>query len=104
MIHQNERGVNPQNSRNTTNERIEILDMTRNHDRSAVRAICRVRVDQIIINDVKVIAPPLASRAFVAMPTRKYGDEWRPLVVFVSPTLEQAISDAVLSAWRGVRE
>src|SRR6476469_9325226 len=84
-------------------DRIELIEIERINDRSAIKAVCVVRIDRLIINDVKVIAPRLASRAFVAMPTRKFGDEWRPLVQISDADLLQAVNDAVLSAWRGAR-
>lgn len=75
-----------------TSDRIEALNLVRSNNHSSVRAIYRVRIGPITISDVKVVSPVLASRAFMVMPTRKHDDTWKPLV--------QAISDAVLSAWR----
>jgi DNA-binding cell septation regulator SpoVG len=84
-------------------EPIEILDFQRLDGRGAVKAVCRVRYGPIVIAGVKVVLPVLASRPFVAMPSRKLDDEWEPFVTVLSPTLDDAISSAVLSAYRGAK-
>jgi DNA-binding cell septation regulator SpoVG len=82
-------------------EHIEVLAMQHFAGRSAIKASCRVRVGRIVINGVKVILPALASHPFVGMPSRKNGDDWEPLINILSPTLQEAVSDAVLTAYRG---
>ena len=82
-------------------DRIEVFDLVHLSDRDAVRARCKVRIGPIIISEVKIILPVLASRVFVGWPSRKDGDTWRSLVQILSPTLEQSIHDAVVDAWRG---
>ena len=82
-------------------DQIEVLDLVHISDRDAVRAKCKVRIGPIIISDVRIVLPVLASRVFVGWPSRKDGDTWRSLVTILSPTLEQSIHDAVVDAWRG---
>jgi len=87
----------------TSAPKIEVLDLIHLSDRDAVRATCKVRIGAIIISDVKVIFPVLASRIFIGWPSRKDGEGWRSLIHFLSPALEQAVTDAVIAAWRGGR-
>ena len=81
--------------------RIEVLDLIHVSDRDAVRARCTVRIGAILISNVKILLPVLASRAFVGWPSRREGDAWRPLIQILSPGLEHAVCDAVINAWRG---
>ena len=80
--------------------RIEVLDLIHVSDRDAVRARCTVRIGAILISNVKILLPVLASRAFVGWPSRREGDAWRPLIRFLSPGLEHAVTNAVISAWK----
>lgn len=80
---------------------IEVLDLVHLSDRDVVRARCKVKIGPILISDVKIIFPVLASRVFVGWPSRKDGDHWRSLVQILSPSLEQSLHDAVIDAWRG---
>jgi len=80
--------------------RIEVLDLIHLSDRAAVRARCTVRIGAILISNVKILYPVLASRVFVGWPSRREGDEWHPLIRFLSPGLEHAVTDAVIAAWK----
>ncbi len=93
------------NQQNTTEYDVEVLEFQRHTgSRSSIAATCRVRVNQIVFANVRVIMAPLASRPFVAMPSRYVAGTWQPLVSVLSPSLEKSISDAVLAAWyRGGR-
>ena len=82
-------------------ERIEVLDLVHLSDRDTVRAKCNVRIGPILISDVKIVLPVLNSRIFVGWPSRRDGETWRPLIQILSPGLEHAIYNAVISAWRG---
>ncbi|CAN5775835.1 hypothetical protein BH10CHL1_BH10CHL1_47790 [soil metagenome] len=81
-------------------DRIEILAMRHIQNRGNVKAVTRVRIGIIVIDDIKIIVASLGSRPFVSMPSRKNGDGWSPVVSILSPTLEQAVSNDVLAAWR----
>ncbi len=83
-------------------ETIEILDFHAVDHRS-IKAECRVKCGGFVFAGVKIIIGVLASRPFVAFPSRKVGDDWQPLITVLSPENEQRIANAVLTEWRNQR-
>jgi hypothetical protein len=96
MITQPHQNFNPQSD---FPDQIEVLEVQHLIGRSAVKASCRVRIGQVVISGIKVILPALANHPFVGMPNRKHGTSWEPMVSFLSPTLEEAVTTEVLAAW-----
>ena len=97
------RDVNHTTPENVTDfHHLEALDMVRLDGRGSVKATCKVRLGSVLITGVKIIVPTLASKAFVAMPSRKAGDNWESIVTVFDPVLQTRISDTVIAAWRSL--
>jgi len=76
-----------------------VLDI-RPANHGAVKAYARVKVGALVISGCKVIQQT-GQRAWVKLPDRQADDgRWFPVVTCSSPTLENAISQAVLAAWK----
>lgn len=79
--------------------KVEVLDI-RPANHGAVKAYARVKVGALVISGCKVIQQA-GQRAWVKLPDRQADDgRWFPIVTCSSPTLENAISEAVLDAYR----
>ena len=89
---------------NNTSQRhsaIEVLHLTP-VSHGNVRAYARVKVGALTISSVKVIQQP-GQRPWVKLPDQQNKEgKWFPIVTCSSPTLEQAIIDAVLAAYQDV--
>lgn len=83
-----------------SSSKIEVLDI-RTATHGNVKAYARIKVGALVISGVKVIQQP-GQRAWVRLPDQQHQQtgKWYPIVSCLSPTLEAAISDAVLDAWR----
>lgn len=97
---------NPQNfNQELTSPRhskVEVLEI-RPASHGSVRAYARVKVGALTISNVKIIQQD-GQRAWVKLPDQQSKDgRWFPIVTCSSPTLENAISEAVLAAWREVQ-
>jgi DNA-binding cell septation regulator SpoVG len=80
---------------------VEVIDL-RLASAGSVRAYARIRVGPLAISGVKVIQQQ-GQRAWVKLPDQQSKDgKWFPVVTCSSPTLEEAISSAVLQAYREV--
>lgn len=89
-------------SPDTPHSRIEVLDIRPAHIGS-VRAFARIKVGAFTISSVKVIQQD-GQRPWVKLPDQQGKDgRWFPVVTCSSPTLESAISEAVLAAWQGLQ-
>jgi DNA-binding cell septation regulator SpoVG len=84
------------------NQSVEVIDL-RLASAGSVRAYARIRVGPLAISGVKVIQQQ-GQRAWVKLPDQQSKDgKWFPVVTCSSPTLEAAISSAVLNAYREVQ-
>lgn len=81
------------------NKRVEVLEL-RLVQHGSIRAYARIKVGALTIAGVKVIQQP-GQRAWVRLPDQQGKDgHWFPVVACSSPTLENAIHQAVLAAYR----
>lgn len=86
----------------TPHSRVEVLDI-RPVRHGSVRAYARIKVGAFAISGCKVIQQD-GQRPWVKLPDQQSKDgRWFPIVSCSSPTLEGAISEAVLAAWREVQ-
>lgn len=99
---QNQRNFNQQSTdASPRHSKVEVLEI-RPASHGSVRAYARVKVGALTISGVKVIQQP-GQRAWTKLPDQQGRDgKWYPIVSCSSPTLESAISDAVLAAYREV--
>jgi len=82
--------------------RVEVLDIRLAHHGS-VRAYARVKVGAFTISGCKVIQQD-GQRPWVKLPDQQSKDgKWFPIVTCSSPTLENAINETVLQAFREVQ-
>lgn len=96
MVHQEPQQVKQQTSK------IEVIDIRpAKYGYGSVKALARIRVGALVIGGVKVIQQD-GQRAWVRLPDaqNESTQKWYPIVSCLSPTLEAAISNAVLEAWR----
>lgn len=82
--------------------RVEVIDL-RLVQHGSIRAYARVKLGPLTIAGVKVIQQP-GQRAWVRLPDQQGKDgRWYPIVTCGSPTLEEAITAAVLEAYAAQR-
>jgi len=100
-VHRNPQNFNQQPTE-PRHSRIEVLEIRPAHQGS-VRAYARIKVGAFAISGCKVIQRD-GQRAWVKLPDQQSKDgRWFPIVTCSSPTLENAISEAVLTAWQELR-
>jgi DNA-binding cell septation regulator SpoVG len=79
--------------------KVEVLDI-RPVNHGAVKAYARIKVGAFTISGCKVIQQA-GQRPWVKLPDQQSKEgKWFPIVTCSSPTLEEAISEAVLDAYR----
>ncbi len=90
------------NTQNPYTQRIHVTKLTPTDQAGNVKAFANVQLGEVlIINDCKIIQQP-GQRAYVSMPTRPRtdGKGYTPYVQALDDRLMEAISTAVLEAWR----
>jgi DNA-binding cell septation regulator SpoVG len=98
IVNPNKQFFNQQDTK-AKHSRVEVLDI-RAADHGSVRAYARVKVGAFAIAGVKVIQQD-GQRPWVRLPDQQGNDgRWFPIVTCSSPTLENAIAEVVLAAWR----
>lgn len=87
------------NTNQKPHSRIEVLDV-RPVNHGAVKAYARIKVGAFTISGCKVIQQA-GQRPWVKLPDQQSKEgKWFPIVTCSSPTLEEAISRAVLAAYQ----
>lgn len=95
-IHQNDSKINPYA------ERVKVTAVHPTHKAGTIKAFASVKFGEVIeIHGCKVIQQE-SQRAWVAMPDRPRTDEkgYAPIVQIHNEQLKEAITAAVLAAWR----
>lgn len=99
MIQHDPKNVNPESP---THSKIEVISIApARYGYGAVKAFARVKIGALVISNVKVIQQA-GQRAYVRLPDQQNEatGKWFPIVNCLSPTLEAAISGAVIEAWQ----